>query len=165
MDIHLKLASEVDPVAVVALILSIIGGVFSFWVWWNTGPSAKFNVEANKIFLGAGFSPEKLYISFSVTNTGDRPITLKGIYGRHWHSRWQKFIGKEPQCFYVNVVNYLHQDNIIPSKIGLGEEWIGFMFQTPEVEKMLQEYVEFQATHTFSTKPLKKHIKLKSPDV
>jgi hypothetical protein len=162
MDIHFKIATELDPVAITALIFSLISGFFSVYVWWRSHVHARFTVQLNIIFVGGGSSQadeKELYVCFRVANIGDKPFTLKGIYGRHWQSRLERLMGKQPKRMYFPVRDAYNNQNI-PAKIDVGEEWIGFVYQTAEIEAMLKQYMLFEAAYTLSKKTLKTRSKL-----
>lgn len=163
MDIHFKLVTEIDPVAITALVLSLISGFFSIYVWWRSHVHARFTVQLNTVFVGGGANAqeEKPHVCFRVTNIGDKPFTLKGVYGKHWPSRWNKQMRKKPKCMYFPCRDAYGKQNV-PARIDVGEEWIGFVQQTPEIEAMLVEYTIFEASYTLSKKTLKAHSGLRS---
>ncbi len=154
MEFTFTLAKEIDPVALLALVLALVHGSISLFRWIFCRTKAKFIVRPNIQFFGQGFENSKTYISFEVRNIGDKPFVLRGVYAEVWTSRWKKILRSKPKSLYINVADYMGKDNI-PADIPVGAIWNGFAFQTPEVLAFMAGYISFQATYSLSDKPLK----------
>ncbi len=163
MDIHFRLASEIDPIAVVALFFSLVSGLFTLIVWWKSGARIRFVVLPDMEIYGMPGTKGNIYISFRVTNIGGQPVTVKGIYAKHWKSEWQRFLRRRAICLFFPFSDAINSQ-VPPLKLDTGDEWNGVALQEPKLEKMLNGCIVFEVAHSMSQKPVRARIKHRLSD-
>lgn len=133
MDINITLTTT-DIVAWWGAIIATTVLVWETYKWRNSGARIRYFVASGmKTFGGLG-GDEKTYITFRVTNIGDRPTTITTVAGKYYKNLWRKITNKVDQAFIIPNPAFNHQ--VTPYVLEAGQEWMGGAEQTVGIEEM-----------------------------
>lgn len=153
MELSLKLADTLDPVAVTALILSLFQIFVSLIRWWFNRKKISFSANAGMILIGGTRHDNNTYISFRITNIGEKPFMLRSVTMSYWPSRLHKiFKKKSKKSFYTKVADAWGNENA-PADIAVGKDWNGMIIEDSEMKLMQAGYLQAEANYSLSQKP------------
>jgi len=145
LEFSIKFAKEIDPTAVLALLLALTHAVVSLVRWWKNRVEVVLKTHPNMQLIGNGYNDDNTFITFRVTNRGFTPVVLHSITAKYWPSIWAKIFKKNPTCFYLRVADIGSSDENTPSNILAGLEWSGAIPQTDDFTDKMRGYLLIEA--------------------
>ncbi|OOE63468.1 hypothetical protein [Salinivibrio kushneri] len=100
--------------------------VWDVFKWISNGPKLSMLLSPNMQVLGDPSREGKTWVSITISNTGSRPTTLKGVGIEFYDSFAQRLLGKPSHAALFPNPN----DNLpLPRVIQPGDEWTGLIPQ------------------------------------
>lgn len=108
---------------------AILASLVLFWdvyKWKRQGPKLVMRLSPNIHVYGDPRRENKIWISITVTNIGDRPTTIKGV-GMEFYASWlQRLRNRVKEAAIFTYPNY---DLPLPRVLNSGDEWRGLIPQ------------------------------------
>ena len=108
-----------------AVVATIVFG-WDIYKWRSDGPHVALELSPNMIVIGDPAREGKKWVSVTITNTGTRPTTLKGIGLEHYANPTRRLRGKTEMAAVFPNPNDHHP---LPRMLNPGEEWRGLIPQ------------------------------------
>lgn len=151
MEINIS-ASTTDIVAWWGAIIATVVLAWDIYKWKTSGAKIRLLVSSGMSLYGGGVQDENTYITFRVTNVGDRPTTITTIAGKHYKNMWAKLRNKVTQAFVIPNPTFNHQH--LPHMLEVGQEWMGGAEQTSDIEEMAKNgYLFIEVYDSVHEKP------------
>ena len=137
MEITLNISDDLDPIAVYAALVATAVLIFNVVKWLRSGPRLMIRANPNTMFFNDP-DPQregKTFIFVKVANVGSTPTTITAFGLAHFRNRWDQLL-KKPDKLFAIVVPQAAQHLPLPHVLKVGEEWLGIIEQTPEIDQL-----------------------------
>lgn len=144
-------------IALWGAILSTVVFLWDIYKWRTAGPKLRFVMQAYMEPVNWPEHDGKRFITFTVTNYGDRPTTITDLgYFYYRNRRWISRKTPPDKCALVVGPSPAQP---LPFELKPGTRWIGMTFQTPDIEQLSREgKLFFLLHHSHSEKPVKRRL-------
>lgn len=151
---------------VAAWVGAVAGMLVLFWdvYKWKTSGRPRLRVQASPnmqaVAPGTGQFQEQPWVVVKVANTGDQKTTLTHLLGFHYRSRLHKLFRMNPANSFFVATPAFGQG--LPYVLAPGEEWLGAVKQSKELEQLARENCLYCGVHHSSgRRPVLARVNLK----
>ena len=115
--------------------------------WLASGPKIDISASAGMKILGGLEPDDKIYISVTAWNVGDRPTTISNLGGMYFDTWWRAYVfqRKPKEAF---IVTQPSQAQRIPYRFEVGDQWIGLADQTDDIAQKAKNGYLFLILYT-----------------
>jgi len=160
--LEVKVVTDIDIIAVSALVISIFNLAWNIWEWWCNGPKLRIDIftdmKENGNFLQKIIDEEhnnSRLFSIKISNIGTWPTTLEFIALEAYKRIIIKVKDKIKPTMVVKDFNRSSAN--LPCLLKPGEVWNGVFTQSKEIQELLENnLLILVVSTTHRKKPFKK---------
>lgn len=157
--------TQLDPVALAALLLALAGLAWQIVTHFRSGPRLRVSVMPGATFYGAPDEERCSYVAVFASNTGDRATQITHLCGAYWRSPLRRWLRprKADRFWFVpdtkTNAGHLHGYHV---KLDPGDMWAGAFPYSDDIAEMRESgYLEVQLTDSVRRRPTRERIKPK----
>ena len=151
MEFNINLTST-DIVAWWGAILATTVLVWDIYKWKTSGSKLRLLVQTGMKLMGDPETEDDTFVTFKVTNIGDRPTTITVVGFKYYKSWLDKYRNKTDKAFVIPNPQFNHQ--VLPYILEVGQEWMGGTKQTDDVIDMAKNgYLILELCDSVHKKP------------
>ena len=126
--------------------------VWDIYKWRTSGARIRLLVQSGMKLFGDPDMEDDTFITFKVTNIGDRPTTITAVGFRHYETLFSRLRKKVNKACIITNPEFNHQR--LPYVLEVGEEWMGGTKQTDEfVDMAINGYLIVEVCDSVHEKP------------
>ena len=157
MEFSFTLADKIDPVAIYAALVATIVLLWDVIKWWRQGPRLQGSAVPDMIVIGGHPEDRNTYISFSVSNVGSAPTTIKTVGLVAYRRPSWMLPRKQAEGAHIR---HGYPGYELPCLLAPGAEFRSRVIQQPMIEEWSRKYWLYGAIyHSVSRKPTLLRIK------
>ncbi|MCC8996064.1 MAG: hypothetical protein LM517_03185 [Nitrosomonas sp.] len=142
-------ANEIWTLAIAAYAAVVSTFVLGWdaYKWLASGPRIDLSASTGMQIVGAAVRDPKTYVSVTAWNVGDQPTTITNLGGMYFGSWWRAYlIRRMPSKAFI--ITDPSQSQRIPYRFEVGDQWLGLVDQTDEIEQMAKDGYLFLILYT-----------------